>query len=1356
MTAANNLAGGEQITVNFSADGYITKQLQITIGSADRFLRFPADMVNIQEQSGGVRTTVSVSITDSDTIPTATSATVTITGQNLAGLSFPQFDIDSMVLLTTLRDDGLEILVGLDNVYTGNRDVTVMLSAPGYTPATMTLRIMDASTDTPPRITVPPRLVVPAGSSQTFDISIDSARTSTLNVIVTAGEGITVSPAVLEFKPGETIVTATVSSLADGPYEPYSVSSILFDIPGSLEVAVVIEGQFNAVEDNTDTNFGKSISLSSNGQVMAVGTISGMGRVDVYIKDDAGYWVEMQTLEASNADLGDEFGSAIAISNDGNTIAISAPTEDSTMTGTIIGTVIPDADPPELSDNNAGAVYIFTRADGEAEWRQQTYIKASNASVGANFGVSVTLSEAGDILAVGADQEAKGNPDLPSGAVYVFTYETDWSEAHYLKLTDGNSAPEFGASVSLSGDGTTLAVGSPNSSYLRRQTASEPGGAVYVFTTNSNWGADLQDPVAIHTGLNRQDDNIAIIQYPADSRAGGSVGLNRDGTTLVIGKEDGETRVPGDFISETGAVDIYTKEGNFWLYRQEIQALNAEFSDGSSDSFGASVAINAFGTVLAIGAPAEDSDTRGIYGSGDTSFNNDNLTDAGAVYVYTLNLKDDLSGSEYQHFLSVKPGVEPREELGYGTAVSLSSGEGERASLAIGAAGLFEIIPYGTRISPDLAIIAEDVTAPIGNTTFEVGVSRATPDVPVEIQLFLEGDSATISTNRLVFTSTMSQTIMVEGVALGETKLTLVAITKDNAFSPLTKEITITITADEIITIAPRTSTLTEGSTQTVDLRPGTKANVSDTTITVTVENVGEGLRVTPLSLEFFNSTDKQSLTVEALTDPIYRGDRPVTFNLRATGGFVDIVTVTIIEDQLRPIGLDVGSTNLSLSSRTPSTVIEISVNNVVTDDVLRVVAEGTAIGFNSYGFRLEPNARTRDYSNLEEDTAIRLAIYVYEPGEGTITFMATGDRADTETVTVQVTVTESSFIIDAVDELIVNTDEDTTDLNINISLSESENRDNRDIGVTLAVEYLTGEKTDLVNVSHMDLPVIGGLISDTVPFDGRVNVPLSLTRVPGEEGNTRIRVTVTPLTLQYQSLYQETFKDITVRVNLPPIELSVDPSSLKFILGTTETVTVGVNADARAANARIEITQDPSDIVLIENNFADSGEITVTGLSVGETVLTIEANAFDYATETTQVSVTVQSPLFIVAPATFDLEEGSTQAINVGLSRIAEDGGSVTVMIEPEEGSELELTVSPSSLTFVTTELQQVIVTSINDDDEYTDARNAMLTLTADGYTTATVTANITDDEPQPIGLDVTGSTNLSLVRFTNTDDRQ
>ena len=262
VTAANNLAGGEQITVNFSADGYITKQLQITIGSADRFLRFPADMVNIQEQSGGVRTTVSVSITDSDTIPTATSATVTITGQNLAGLSFPQFDSESMVLLTTLRDDGLEILVMPHSAYTGNRDVTVILSAPGYTPATMTLRITDASTEIPPTITIDPlNLSLAAGASENLLISLIAPVSSSLTITVTAGEGITVSPAEVVFGSvtGDTLktVTVTADSATEDEYEPYRERFISFDFPDSPRVAVVIEGQFNAVEDNDGYQFWK-------------------------------------------------------------------------------------------------------------------------------------------------------------------------------------------------------------------------------------------------------------------------------------------------------------------------------------------------------------------------------------------------------------------------------------------------------------------------------------------------------------------------------------------------------------------------------------------------------------------------------------------------------------------------------------------------------------------------------------------------------------------------------------------------------------------------------------------------------------------------------------------------------------------------------------------------------------------------------------------------------------------------------------------------------------------------------------------------------------------------------------------
>ena len=52
-----------------------------------------------------------------------------------------------------------------------------------------------------------------------------------------------------------------------------------------------------------------------------------------------------------------------------------------------------------------------------------------------------------------------------------------------------------------------------------------------------------------------------------------------------------------------------------------------------------------------------------------------------------------------------------------------------------------------------------------------------------------------------------------------------------------------------------------------------------------------------------------------------------------------------------------------------------------------------------------------------------------------------------------------------------------------------------------------------------------------------------------------------------------------------------------------------------------------------------------------------------------------------------------------------------------------------------------------------YTGDREVTLTLTADDYTTARVTVNITEDDLQPIELMVVGTTALNLVRFSTTD---
>src|SRR3990172_4375858 len=108
-------------------------------------------------------------------------------------------------------------------------------------------------------------------------------------------------------------------------------------------------------------------------------------------------------IKASNAEAADHFGcggaldghtgNSLAISADGNTLAIGAHQESSSARGI-------NGNQNNNSAYASGAVYVFTRR-GDA-WAQQAYIKASNAGQSDNFGAVVALSADGNTLAVSA------------------------------------------------------------------------------------------------------------------------------------------------------------------------------------------------------------------------------------------------------------------------------------------------------------------------------------------------------------------------------------------------------------------------------------------------------------------------------------------------------------------------------------------------------------------------------------------------------------------------------------------------------------------------------------------------------------------------------------------------------------------------------------------------------------------------------------------------------------------------------------------------------------------------------------------------------------------------------------------
>jgi len=108
-------------------------------------------------------------------------------------------------------------------------------------------------------------------------------------------------------------------------------------------------------------------------------------------------------LNGEGADL---FGTSVALSGDGNTLAVGAPGEDSALTGVRAGIVSEATSGNGAS--NSGAVYVFARTG--TTWLQQAYVKASNTGEGDNFGNSVALSGDGNMLAVGAPFEDGTRP----------------------------------------------------------------------------------------------------------------------------------------------------------------------------------------------------------------------------------------------------------------------------------------------------------------------------------------------------------------------------------------------------------------------------------------------------------------------------------------------------------------------------------------------------------------------------------------------------------------------------------------------------------------------------------------------------------------------------------------------------------------------------------------------------------------------------------------------------------------------------------------------------------------------------------------------------------------------------------
>jgi trimeric autotransporter adhesin len=371
-------------------------------------------------------------------------------------------------------------------------------------------------------------------------------------------------------------------------------------------------------------------------------------------------------LKASNADAGDRFGSAVALSADGSTLAIGAEREDSDGSGAN----------PDTENNNdiddSGAVYVFVR-DG-ATWKQQAYLKAAQPQVIADFGGDpITLSGDGNTLAVGVSfEDVSGSED---GAVHVFVRNgAVWSQPQRLTAPNGGSSDLFGRAVHLSADGQTLAVGAvaedggtagvQNGGVIFSDEGVEDAGAVYVFARNDN-GWALQ----------------AYVKSSAPTVSAGfgsAVALAADGSTLAVGA----SREDGAGGENSGVTYVFVRSGSQWQQQARLEASNA----GAEHFFGGALALSADGNTLAVGAHLESSDAVGVQAGSPTQVNAA-ASSAGAVYLFVRN------GAAWTQQAYVKASnTAADDEFGAGVALSADgntlavSAPGEDGA-AVGAGG---------------------------------------------------------------------------------------------------------------------------------------------------------------------------------------------------------------------------------------------------------------------------------------------------------------------------------------------------------------------------------------------------------------------------------------------------------------------------------------------------------------------------------------------------------------------------------------------------------------------------------------------------------------------------------------------
>lgn len=409
-----------------------------------------------------------------------------------------------------------------------------------------------------------------------------------------------------------------IGSYSDNDFGNFAGSIYVYANPKLQPVVRFEEGmqlqtKILPVNSTAGEVFGRSIALTADGKTAVIGSdlnddlAINAGCVSIYNRIN-NEWVFEQKLYANDPVSQDKFGYSAAISSNGIHLLIGA------ANGTNSGI-------------RTGKVYYFKKINGN--WVQIAKFTPSEAALSDNFGISVSLNAVGDYALIGAYNRSEGGVNN-RGVVYIYTRVNDtWTQQNKILASDAAFQDNFGCAVSLNSTATVALI----SAYSDDDNGLTNTGSVYYYTRSGTvW---------------TQQQKFYAGDPKANACFGESIAMNKDGTLAYISSRD---TVKG---TGAGAVYIFRRSGDVWTQQQKLTPDYIK----EADYFGSSVAMNADGTYVAIGAGNDDE-------AGDNF---------GGVYVYSYPSRIALSQSKesfsLQGFLTDPEG---KIQDYYGRGIALS------------------------------------------------------------------------------------------------------------------------------------------------------------------------------------------------------------------------------------------------------------------------------------------------------------------------------------------------------------------------------------------------------------------------------------------------------------------------------------------------------------------------------------------------------------------------------------------------------------------------------------------------------------------------------------------------------------